>query len=52
MKVPADDHRQAAEYAWSTGQYLSMAPNLPPAIDRLVSVVGVDPGARVLDVGS
>lgn len=36
---------------WSAGRYPSMAPNLLPAIARLVNVAGVDPGDRVLDVG-
>jgi ubiquinone/menaquinone biosynthesis C-methylase UbiE len=36
---------------WSTGRYPSLAPNLLPAIARLVSAAGVRPGDAVLDVG-
>lgn len=36
---------------WSAGRYPSMAPNLLPAIARLINVAGVSPGDRMLDVG-
>lgn len=51
MSALRDDPRAAARHAWSTGRYPSLAPNLLPAIARLVSAAGVDPGDRVLDVG-
>lgn len=51
MDASRDDRKQAALHAWSTGRYPSMAPNLLPAIARLVNVAGIDPGDRVLDVG-
>lgn len=38
-------------HVWSAGRYPAMAPNLLPAIARLVNAAGVDPGNRVLDVG-
>jgi len=49
-----DSQQTAGEqsaYTWSAGRYPSLAPNLLPAIARLVSACGVDPGNRVLDVG-
>jgi SAM-dependent methyltransferase len=46
-----DERKEAARYAWSTGRYPSLAPNLLPAISRLVNAAGIDPGHRVLDVG-
>ncbi|NHN42453.1 class I SAM-dependent methyltransferase [Halorubellus sp. JP-L1] len=45
------DSKAAARHAWSTGRYPSLAPNLLPAIARLVNAAGVDPGDDVLDVG-
>lgn len=42
---------ERSTYTWSAGRYPSLAPNLLPAIARLVSACGVDPGNRVLDVG-
>lgn len=42
---------QPTRHVWSAGRYPAMAPNLLPAIARLVNVAGVHPGDRVLDVG-
>jgi ubiquinone/menaquinone biosynthesis C-methylase UbiE len=50
MGLP-DERKEAARHAWSTGRYPSLAPNMLPAIARLVHAAGVDPGDRVLDVG-
>lgn len=44
-------HDRRRRHVLSTGRYSAMAPNLLPAIARLVNVVGVDSGDRVLDVG-
>lgn len=46
-----DEQKEAARHAWSTGRYPSLAPNMLPAIARLVNAAGIDPGNRVLDVG-
>ena len=46
-----NDHKAAARHAWSTGRYPSLAPNMLPAVARLVSGAGVEPGNTVLDVG-
>lgn len=43
--------RGRRHHVWSTGRYPSLAPNLLPAIARLVSAAGVAPGDSVLDVG-
>lgn len=42
---------RSATYTWSAGRYPSLAPNMLPAIARVVNAAGVDPGDRVLDVG-
>lgn len=39
------------EIDWGTGYYESTAERLLPAADEVVTVAGVEPGARVLDVG-
>ena len=44
-------HDVPERHVWSAGRYPAMAPNLLPAIARLVNAAGVDPGNRVLDVG-
>jgi SAM-dependent methyltransferase len=44
-------HDVSERHVWSAGRYPSMAPNLLPAIARLVNAAGIDPGNRVLDVG-
>lgn len=46
-----EERKGAARDVWSTGRYPSLAPNLLPAIARLVHAAGVDPGDSVLDVG-
>ncbi|WP_232701628.1 class I SAM-dependent methyltransferase [Halobacterium wangiae] len=43
--------RERSTYTWSAGRYPSLAPNFLPAIARVVSAAGIDPGNRVLDVG-
>jgi len=45
------DSERDQSFTWSAGRYPSLAPNLLPAIARVVSAAGVDPGDRVLDVG-
>lgn len=52
MSGSVDESKAAARHAWSTGRYPSLAPNLLPAIARLVNAAGVDPGDDVLDVGT
>lgn len=47
----SDGPKAAARHAWSTGRYPSLAPNMLPAVARLVSAAGVEPGDAVLDVG-
>ncbi|PSP76473.1 methyltransferase type 11 [Halobacteriales archaeon QS_1_68_20] len=47
----SDHHKAAARHAWSTGRYPSLAPNLLPAVARLVNAAGVEPEDAVLDVG-
>ncbi|WP_339103315.1 methyltransferase domain-containing protein [Haloterrigena salinisoli] len=42
---------RSARHVWSAGRYPAMAPNMLPAIARLVNAAGIDPGNRVLDVG-
>jgi SAM-dependent methyltransferase len=51
MSNPRQAAGDRSTYTWSAGRYPSLAPNLLPAIARLVSACGVDPGNRVLDVG-
>jgi len=51
MSDPQQTAAARSTYTWSAGRYPSLAPNLLPAIARLVSACGVDPGNRVLDVG-
>ncbi|MDL0120851.1 methyltransferase domain-containing protein [Halobacterium salinarum] len=51
MNTAPDTGTERATYTWSAGRYPSLAPNLLPAIARLVSACGVDPGNTVLDVG-
>jgi ubiquinone/menaquinone biosynthesis C-methylase UbiE len=41
----------AVRQVWSTGRYPSLAPNLLPAVARLVNAANVTSGDRVLDVG-
>jgi ubiquinone/menaquinone biosynthesis C-methylase UbiE len=45
------ERRRGSTYTWSAGRYPSLAPNFLPAIARVVSAAGIDPGNRVLDVG-
>jgi SAM-dependent methyltransferase len=47
----SDSADRTGRHLWSAGRYPAMAPNLLPAIARLVNVGGVDPGNTVLDVG-
>jgi SAM-dependent methyltransferase len=51
MTASGESHKAAARHAWSTGRYPTLAPNLLPAIARLVSAAGVEPGDAVVDVG-
>jgi len=36
--------QQRSTYTWSAGRYPSLAPNFLPAIARVVSAAGIDPG--------
>lgn len=47
--LPPND--RAVRQVWSAGRYPSLAPNLLPAVARLVTAAGVTAGDRVLDVG-
>ncbi|OAQ51673.1 methyltransferase type 11 [Natrinema mahii] len=51
MEDPTDADDRSARHVWSAGRYPAMAPNMLPAIARLVNAAGIDPGNRVLDVG-
>lgn len=51
MDARRNERKEAALQAWSTGRYPSLAPNMLPAIARLVNAGGVDPEDLVLDVG-
>lgn len=51
MDDPTEPGDRSARHVWSAGRYPAMAPNMLPAIARLVNVAGIDPGNRVLDVG-
>ncbi|QKY21309.1 methyltransferase domain-containing protein [Halolamina sp. CBA1230] len=43
--------RTGVRQVWSTGRYPSLAPNLLPAVARLVNAANVTTGDRTLDVG-
>ncbi|ADB61076.1 Methyltransferase type 11 [Haloterrigena turkmenica DSM 5511] len=51
MNDPPESDDRSARHVWSAGRYPAMAPNMLPAIARLVNAAGIDPGNRVLDVG-
>jgi len=51
MDDPTEPDDRSARHVWSAGRYPAMAPNMLPAIARLVNTAGIDPGNRVLDVG-
>ena len=51
MDDPTEPDDRSAIHVWSAGRYPAMAPNMLPAIARLVNTAGIDPGNRVLDVG-
>ncbi|WP_226039109.1 methyltransferase domain-containing protein [Natrinema sp. DC36] len=51
MDDPTEPGDRSARHVWSAGRYPAMAPNMLPAIARLVNTAGIDPGNRVLDVG-
>ncbi|SEV79784.1 class I SAM-dependent methyltransferase [Natrinema salifodinae] len=51
MNDPSHSDDRSTRHVWSAGRYPAMAPNMLPAIARLINVAGIDPGNRVLDVG-